>query len=1084
MARPPKSSSTLDLFAAAQAQEQQSQLPHPLPDQRRFPTNLGAHRVAQPVEDDLKTSSGPLIVTGYAALDRLIVFCGQPEPPPLRIVLGHEPYAVSGREYRLDGQEFPAEVEAFWLERNISLLHSAALLRTIELLKSGHVRTRYVHGGVRLHAKIYVGDRAATLGSSNFTDPGMGFQHEANARFESKTECRRYQELQALAENYWAIGKDYNDALITLLQKLLQFVSWREALARACAELLEGEWAEQYLNDDYLSDTKTLWPAQRQGIAQALTILSQHDSVLIADATGAGKTRMGTYLIGAIRDDIVRRSRIRNRANTVMVCPPSVLENWEAEKTRAHVAMDVYSHGGLSHKSSRLHEVKSDALRRAQVLCVDEGHNFLNLGTTRTQMLLRNMADHVVMLTATPINRSVTDLLRIADVLGADNLQPSTLKAFEKMLGARKLSRTLSEPEIALLRAEIRKFTVRRTKAMLNTLIEREPEHYTDRNGRPCRFPRHDPKVYALDEPAADRTLALQIRQLAAQLHGVTHFEHPLELPEALKRQGVSPGQYLRGRLHGAKKLVQYLVASALRSSRAALIEHIEGTDSALQAFAIKNFRKSSSGGNVLSRLERLAGKPPKNKLGIELPEAWLRDPDAHRQVCAADAAIYRKIADLGRQMSAHRETRKAAQLLGLRRQHPMTLAFDSRPITLAVIRDLIRKSDKVRVLLGWGDDASSRRTLMEVFAPGSTEANVIGLCSDSLAEGVNLQKASALMHLDMPSVVRIAEQRAGRVDRLDTEHAVIEVWWPRDAPEYELTSDEKFVQRFETVESLLGANMPLPAHLRSNGEAVPVDTMIEEYERAAAEPWDGLEDAFSSVRALVEGDEQLIPTDIYQRYRSVAVKVLSRVSLVPSVTPWAFFCVTAGSFDAPRWLLIPGYTAPPIHGLSEVVGALRERLGPNVQDITDFKCGVNELQRFIQRLATVERLLLSQKKQRALDEMEYCVNKLTQRATNENREQQLEFLIQLLRNLRHPDPDNQPDWDAMATLWLDLIRPIWFDKLNQTRRKRPLLLRDLRKDLLAQPEWLEKQLLAQFRYLPTLPCMDRRIRATIVGVA
>ena len=117
-------------------------------------------------------------------------------------------------------------------------------------------------------------------------------------------------------------------------------------------------------------------------------MISNHDSVLIADATGAGKTRMGAYLIGAIRDDILRRGRMRNRGNTVMVCPPSVIENWEREKQASGVSMEVYSHGGLSHQRSAMHEIKTEALRRAQVLCVDEGHNFLNLKTQRTLSLI------------------------------------------------------------------------------------------------------------------------------------------------------------------------------------------------------------------------------------------------------------------------------------------------------------------------------------------------------------------------------------------------------------------------------------------------------------------------------------------------------------------------------------------------------------------------------------------------------------------------------------------------------------------------------------------------------------------------
>jgi len=48
----------------------------------------------------------------------------------------------------------------------------------------------------------------------------------------------------AIAENYWSAGTDYTQELIQLLQSLLRWVTWQEALARACAELLDGQWAK------------------------------------------------------------------------------------------------------------------------------------------------------------------------------------------------------------------------------------------------------------------------------------------------------------------------------------------------------------------------------------------------------------------------------------------------------------------------------------------------------------------------------------------------------------------------------------------------------------------------------------------------------------------------------------------------------------------------------------------------------------------------------------------------------------------------------------------------------------------------
>lgn len=70
------------------------------------------------------------------------------------------------------------------------------------------------------------------------------------------------------------------------------------------------------------------------------------------------------------------------------------------------------------------------------------------------------------------------------------------------------------------------------------------------------------------------------------------------------------------------------------------------------------------------------------------------------------------------------------------------------------------------------------------------------------------------MVHLDMPSVVRYAEQRVGRIDRMDSPHDTIECWWPLDAPAFALKADEKFVARIEEAESLLGGNLQLPQEM------------------------------------------------------------------------------------------------------------------------------------------------------------------------------------------------------------------------------------------------------------------------------
>lgn len=1078
--RRPKDDRTLSLFGSGTGASGCASVEWPASD--RFPTNEGGNSVENWVWRDLKASRRPLVISGYSSLDRFLEFVATTtSDADVRLMFGNEPFTSRRQDFHLIEDELPAQIEKYWLGRGISLVRSAALIRTIERLKDGSVQARYMRGRHMLHAKIYRGDQAVTVGSSNFTEPGLVGQHEANARFEEVgLEGQRYQELSTIAENFWSMGKDYSGRLIVLLEKLLKPVHWDEALARACAELLEGEWAAPYLHGDYLDGTSHLWPSQRQGIAQALLVLDQQGSVLIADATGAGKTRMGTQLVGAIQSHIVKSGRLWH-GKALMISPPAVLDIWAREILRTRVQLEVRSHGELSHSGSRSHSLRVEELKRAQVLCVDEGHNFLNVNAQRTQRLLVNMADHVIVLTATPINKEVTDLLRIADMLGADNLDPSTISAFSRMLRSRNLSRSLTEPEIEQLRTEIRKFTVRRTKSMLNALIDREPEAYKAANGSKCRFPRHHPQVYQLEESKSDRELARLIRARAADLHGVTYFVRPIEIPASLIHQGVAEERYLNGRLVSARKLAIFSIMKALRSSRAALLEHIHGTGRALEHFGLGLFFNKDHTGNQYERAQGVAGRVPKSKLRIELPE-WLSDPETHRTACEHDAGVYEDIWSLAHQMSDQREVGKAALLANLYHRGESVLAFDSKPITLAVLKQMLRENG-VDALLATGDVSSDRDKLLEAFSPDCCQPRALGLCSDSFSEGVNLQRASVLVHLDMPSVVRVAEQRAGRIDRLDSPHKDVHVWWPDDAVEFALRTDERLIERFDTVERLLGSNIPLPEHLQkqSEGMAVTAAQMVEEYEREAGRSWDGIDDAFAPVRDLIDGESALIAPEIYERYRLVTEKVLSRVSLISSAHPWAFFCLSAGSFNAPRWLLMPSFDEGVVSEFTEISARLRAWL-PGADNLSFDEHAVGMMNRFLERLPTAEKGLLSRKKQRAVEQLIDISDYFLKCSAYEQRKDDVAFLENLLSLLKSPSKDQLPDWNEIASRWLDVIRPIWYDRLRE-KRSRPLLLDDIRTDVIANQESIMQGLRKHFGEIPAPHHPDERIRACIIGI-
>src|SRR5450756_2919631 len=112
---------------------------------------------------------------------------------------------------------------------------------------------------------------------------------------------------------------------------------------------------------------------------------------------------------------------------------------------------------------------------------------------------------------------------------------------------------------------------------------------------------------------------------------------------------------------------------------------------------------------------------------------------------------------------------------------------------------------------------------MIKRFARDSQEPG-IGLCSDAMNEGINLQGASAVVQLDMPTTLRVAEQRVGRIDRMDSVYDRIEVWWPNDGPAFATHANELLVARNAESSALLGSNLPIPdfvavsyTHLRAH---------------------------------------------------------------------------------------------------------------------------------------------------------------------------------------------------------------------------------------------------------------------------
>lgn len=1036
------------------------------PPQERFPLNEMGRRVEPHACRLTDPGSKAIVATGYSSLDYLIRAFGDGRRRNVDLILGNEPAAsVASRHPRVS---LPEEIREFWLERGLSILDGSAVAALIDAIRRREVRIHLYDG---LHAKVVVGSEGAMLGSSNFSYGGLRRQHEANVRFELGS--ADYKHVQRIAENFLRASRPFDDDLVSLLEDLLKPCTWSEALARAAAELLEGTWLRRYT--DVLSgiSESSLWPSQRQAIAQALYILDTNGSVLIADPTGSGKTRLGLHLVLALINRLYRTGR-GHRTNAITVCPPLIRDDWRGEiRGGGTLAVKTLSHGVLSSRGRRKKEALED-LRLANILVVDEAHNYLNHLSARSRSIRSAFTDHVILLTATPINRGPQDLLRLIEILGVDNLTDSQYGEYERL---RKLRRSLTRGQQHALRDYIRDFTIRRTKTDLNKLIEREPEAYVDAGGRPCRYPTHTAKVFSTGESENDKRIAYKINALACELKGLLYLRTIRE-SSSFQPGAESQQKQLEGTLRAAAALARYNVLATMRSSKVALVEHVHGTERALADFGLSPNVKGETG-DVVGTLSGLRFEDLRYELSVPRPD--FLTSDGYAKALLHETEIYCAIAQKAIRLSNSRDIARIQLLERLLEKHDLVLAFDSRVITIEYLQQRIGERGRFEAIAVHGSTSYAKARARELLGHGSRERGWAALCSDAMSEGVNLQGASAVVLLDMPGVIRLAEQRIGRVDRMNSKHEAIEVYWPDDSEPFQLTTSQKFVQRYDIVKRVIGVNMPLPSELRDGTEErFHVKTIINLYEERQKEIEDRgfLQDAFLPVRNLRDA---LIPEDVYEAYKNVRATVQSRVSFVGASEPWAFFALRGTETRAPQWLLINSSDGEE-RDLRKICDLLMQHLSESEQ----LPWNAAGLERMLNRLVLAEHRLLPQRRRRALKLLSEALSDWRKDMTLADSPAAETLRMWLLPfNTQSVSADSHRsesvDYYQLAGLFLDVMER-YYEKAQERRRRRPVRLRDLRPYLRAEP--LPADVLTGFvAGTQLLPPIERRIAACIVGV-
>ncbi|MEI9918939.1 MAG: SNF2-related protein [Bacteroidota bacterium] len=1047
------------------------------PDQKKYPLNIKGlgRNVEELVLGDIQASTDYLIITGFTSLSHVIDVFGNNEYPKLsnvRILLGFEPLPKGRKSYETE-VNLSKEIREYWLKCGLSITLGGAAIRLIELIRSGRVQFKFRN---RSHAKIYVGDEDVILGSSNFSRSGLFHQLEANLRFNknARIEKERYIEIKRIAENFYDEGTNYNHEMISLLEQLIAKVTWQEALARAISEVIEGSWLSEYVElTEKLTNAK-LWPTQWRGIAHAMNVLQTSSNVLIADPTGSGKTKLCSSLVLTLIHWLWENGK-RDKSDSVIVCPPLVIPFWQKEfRNLSHINHNQVSMGVLSNGKPQAMKAALEEIALAKILTIDEAHNYIRPHSNRSRAIQSHQADHVILATATPINKRADDLLRLIQLLDVDNLSDEDFKVYKNL---REQPRTvLEKSDLDNLRKFISQFTIRRTKTELNRQIEKEDDKYLNSEGNKCRFPVQNCRMYKTAETASDIDIVSKINAEIKKLNGLTHLRR-FSRPD-FELDGVEGEKiYINTLLSSGKALASFMIREALRSSHAALVEHIAGTLAARSQFEFKT--KKSLTGNTLNKLIVFKEKMPDiSDFSPILFPSYLIDEKEYSQKVDDEINAYTNILSLAKGFSGKREKGKAAHLLKQYYEHGLILGFDSTVISLDLMKQLIHESDPqvpVHVVSGSENDAVLENVL-QMCSLGST-ANAIILCSDRMNEGVNMQQARSVTLLDMPSVLRIAEQRIGRIDRMDSPHDEIEAWWPDDSEEYSLKGDKRLVDTSILAESIYGSNLSVPKVLKDR-HYDGANEMISEYHsmREKDPEWEGITDSFRPVIELKEGNSAIIDEATYDRIKDIQGVIKTRVSFVNSYSSWVFFALRGTKDQSPRWYFMDHqgtfHTEYPA-----ICKQLRDHLTGNPQTLA---WDQQHLDKFIERMRQEEVKLLPNKRKRALAVAQSILNKKLKYETPEL----IPVIQEVLRLFNASSKEFIIDYYRFAEQWIKILQPYLNEKREQAKRKRRVfnlnsLVKDHRTIKLSHP-----LLLQILENCPYTDRVDNKIVSCIIGVS
>ena len=728
------------------------------------------------------------------------------------------------------------------------------ILQFIEDISTKKIEIK-AHPSRKLHAKIYIfrpekwnehNQGKVITGSSNLSDSGLGGFEASNYEF------------NVILESYDDVAFASNE-----FEKL-----WAEGIVILPVEINRVK-KETYLNDDFTPfevymkflieyfgrsvefdpNSVTDLPEgfkrlsyQVDAVNQGYELLKRHNGFFLADVVGLGKTVVGTL----IAKKFFYSNGFPTHISTILVIvPPALKDNWVDTLDKFEIKnYDIITNGSL-------HKIKDP--EKYDLVIVDEAHKFRNdtaeaynelqkLCKTKTKQVLKDgtRADKKVMLiTATPLNNRPSDIanqIYLFQDAKDSTLEIANLQHFfrRKIDDYKKLK---DNPNISEVQAAVKviykdirdkviaPLTIRRTR----TDLKIHSQYKTDLDAQGIVFPniKKPNRLYYQLSSEMDQLYDNTMRIISHETEGIKYYRY-----QAIK--------YLK-----PEKKEKYRNADVASRALASMMKVllVKRIDSSFEAFKSSLNRFCIATNAMINMFENGAiylapnlnvteyiVEDREDELIQKITEAQSTDPTI--EVCTPDdfepifleelRKDYAMVEDLNSQWKLVTEDPKIDEFIDkldseflnkeINPQQKLVVFSESKETT-NYITNYLKEKGRTDVL---EVNASNRDRLRETIKV-NFDANIpreqyqsdysIIICTEVLAEGVNLHRSNVIVNYDTPWNSTRLMQRIGRVNRIGSVAPNIHIFnfYPTAKVNNDIELEKKAIMKLQAFHSALG---------------------------------------------------------------------------------------------------------------------------------------------------------------------------------------------------------------------------------------------------------------------------------------